>query len=794
MTKRVLFLITVAAATVLLGCGAADLYEAPESPFHIVGTVPLPSANEGVAALGDYAFVAGGQAGLHVIDISEPGAPVLVETINTTKYAESVEVVRTFVGGVLMDVALVVEGTEGITSYDVTDPEAVISFNQGTTAVDGNRICVQEPEDPDDPFIVYLAESWKGVRIFESAPEYPGVLEYNGVFAGTRGYAMGIAVRDSFAYVADDEMGLGVLDVHDRVLGAVQLVSAADTPGNALDVAVDGDYAFVADGVEGLAVFAVDGGAEPVLLAQLDLTGYNRSIIVSRGWALFCAAEGGVHVVDVSDPELPEYAGTVETGYAADLCVTDSGHVLVADRELGLIVLAGPDLTEDTAAPAAVNTLAGEPLNSTSVRLSWTAVGDDGFYGTAAAYELRYAAAAIADEPDWEAASVVTDLPLPAEAGTEQSVDVDGLVQDTDWHFALRVLDDEGRRSPLSNDAVVTTPTGTYLSGASHAPAFGTTATEFVFEVTFVDAEGDTPVQGDVEIDGALQAMTFVSGDPETGALYRLTTTLASGAHAYRFVFDDGLGGAAATDAVDGPPVGLAAFVMGSPVGETGRRYDEPRTEVVLTRLPVAAVHEVTQAEWTALMGANPATFVGDDLPVHNVDWFDALAYCNALSTADGLTPVYVIDEPSVSWDRDANGWRLPTEAEWEYLCRAGTETGLYNGELSETLCNYDATLDAVGWYCGNAVAGPEDVEGKIANTNGLYDMLGNVREWCWDWYGVYGDGPLLDPEGPASGEQRVVRGGSWHYNARDCRSAARGTFYPTSADDFVGVRVVRNQ
>jgi len=85
-------------------------------------------------------------------------------------------------------------------------------------------------------------------------------------------------------------------------------------------------------------------------------------------------------------------------------------------------------------------------------------------------------------------------------------------------------------------------------------------------------------------------------------------------------------------------------------------------------------------------------------------------------------------------------------------------------------------------------------VEQKTANAGGLFDMLGNVREWCWDWYGVYPAGPVLDPEGPTTGEQRVVRGGSWHYYARDCRSAARGTFYPTSADDFVGFRVVRNQ
>ncbi|MBU1072934.1 hypothetical protein KKG45_06785, partial [bacterium] len=322
MTKRDMmrFPVLVAIAALLGGCGAADLYVAPESPFHIVGRVPLPSANEGVAALGQYAYVAGGQAGLHVIDISDPGDPRLIDTINTTKYAGSIELIRTFADQTLLDIALVVEGTEGITTYDVTDPFDVVSFNQGTTAVDGNRIFVEETDDPDEPFVVYLAESWKGVRIFESTPDFPGVLAYNGVFAGTQGYAMGIAAKDGYAYVADDEMGLAVLDVRERVLGAVRLVSWCDSPGNALDVAVDGDYAYVADGTEGIAIYRIDGGETPVKLAQLDLTAYSRSIVVARGYALLCAADGGVHVVDVRDPENPAYAGTVETGYASDLC------------------------------------------------------------------------------------------------------------------------------------------------------------------------------------------------------------------------------------------------------------------------------------------------------------------------------------------------------------------------------------------------------------------------------------------------------------------------------------------
>ncbi|MBD3161782.1 MAG: SUMF1/EgtB/PvdO family nonheme iron enzyme, partial [Candidatus Eisenbacteria bacterium] len=247
-----------------------------------------------------------------------------------------------------------------------------------------------------------------------------------------------------------------------------------------------------------------------------------------------------------------------------------------------------------------------------------------------------------------------------------------------------------------------------------------------------------------------------------------------------------------------GPYVGIV-FTMGSPLEELGRDTDETLHTVVLTREVEFAPHEVTQEEFEGLMGRNPSRHVGPDRPVENVTWFDAVDYCNALSLQEGLTPAYVINGTDVTWDREADGWRLPTEAEWERACRAGTETALFNGDLTwpacvDTLGAPDPVADASAWFCGNAGSSHHAVEGKLANSRGLHDMHGNVWEWCWDWYVAdLGTEVVLDPQGPPGGSQRVIRGGSWYYFARECRSASRAPYWPNSADDIVGFRVVRN-
>jgi formylglycine-generating enzyme required for sulfatase activity len=782
----------LALAALTAGCGKQDLYEPPGSPYEIVGHLRLPSANEGLAVLGRTVYVAGGEAGLHTIDWSDPADPVLLATINTTKFAEDVQVVRTFDGGVMRDIAHVVEGTEGVTSFDVTDPANPIDYNTGTTAVVGRTIFIDQHPDPTEPYEVYLAEDWKGVRIFESVIGDPGILAYNGVFVGTNGNAYGLVVRDGWGYVADNEMGLCVLDLRILELESVTLTSWADTPGNARFVALQDDYAFVADGVEGLAVFRVNEGDTPEKITQYDLSGFSESIALRDGLMALAGNLGGVHFFDVVDPENPVYLGTTSTPNATDVVFSPDGHCLVMDEEAGLFVLAGRGPFSDDTPPAPVTDLVADPTGVDNVDLIWTMPGDDRLQGEASGLEIRRSPDPIVDETGWAAATTVIDLAGFEAPGTRMVANVDGLERDATYHFAARARDDAGQIAPLSDDVAVTTLDQMVVRNASVSPAAGDVDATYTFAIELL---WGLPV--DV-------AQVVIDGEPhdlETtdGRFYTYQTTLEAGIHDHRFQFEAATSPMAVYppdgQEATGPAVGVV-FTMGSPPHEPGREDDEVLHSVLLSYPVIAATHEVTQAEWGEVMpaGSDPSQHVGDDRPVDSVTWYEAVAYCNARSLADGLDPVYTIDGIAVTPDPLADGWRLPTEAEWEYLCRAGTETALAGGDLAELNCRLDPTLDDLGWYCGNAPTGPQPVAQKSANAFGLHDMHGNLREWCWDWYGPVAGDVVTDPTGPGSGVERVCRGGSWYNTAQECRSAAREALPPDSADDTVGFRVVRTR
>ncbi|MBN1164516.1 MAG: SUMF1/EgtB/PvdO family nonheme iron enzyme [Candidatus Krumholzibacteriota bacterium] len=215
-------------------------------------------------------------------------------------------------------------------------------------------------------------------------------------------------------------------------------------------------------------------------------------------------------------------------------------------------------------------------------------------------------------------------------------------------------------------------------------------------------------------------------------------------------------------------------FQMGSPENEDGRDNDERLHTVEISRPFYMSATEVTQAQWKKVMGDNPSRFKGDDLPVESVSWFDAIRFCNRLSEKEGLEPVYQIEGEKVSWRRDRRGYRLPTEAEWEYACRAGTTTRFYTG-------NEEGDLSRAGWYAGNSKNKTHPVGLKEPNAWGIYDMHGNVWEWCWDWYGNYSTSRSKDPSGPDSGSYRLLRGGSRLNPDLFCRSAARNWVRPGS-------------
>ena len=220
-------------------------------------------------------------------------------------------------------------------------------------------------------------------------------------------------------------------------------------------------------------------------------------------------------------------------------------------------------------------------------------------------------------------------------------------------------------------------------------------------------------------------------------------------------------------------------FMMGSPASEKDKDLDEnPQRRVRITKPFYIGKYEVTQLQYGIVMGKNPSHFKGVSNPVEKVSWDDAVEFCKRLSEKEGVT------------------YRLPTEAEWEYACRAGTTTAFCHGvSLSSGQANFDGR-----YPCGGAKNGPyrkktTPVGTFTPNAWGLHDMHGNLWEWCADWYqrDYYSHSTVDDPKGPTSGKERVLRGGSWQYRGWVCRSGNRSKWKPTGRYPNFGFRVARS-
>jgi formylglycine-generating enzyme required for sulfatase activity len=311
---------------------------------------------------------------------------------------------------------------------------------------------------------------------------------------------------------------------------------------------------------------------------------------------------------------------------------------------------------------------------------------------------------------------------------------------------------------------------------------------------------------------------------PDRGDIVEISMTSSAGLH--EATIPDGirveLAGKSTSEStgLDLVLVEAGEFLMGSPANEPNRRPDELQHRVSISRRFYMGAHEVTQFEFKQVMNSKPSAFaiggkskdkvvkvITDRYPVESVTWFDAVEFCNRLSRLDGLEPYYKITEPK----RDVSnlvaatveviggtGYRLPTEAEWEYSCRAGTVTPFHYGtESSTATSNVKALMVAVGYGASpkfKELGRTTRVESFPSNAWGLFDMHGNAAEWCEDWYDptFYKGIPVQDPKGPAEGTHKVMRGGSWLVNDASCRSASRFYHLPREAIYYGGFRVAR--
>lgn len=223
------------------------------------------------------------------------------------------------------------------------------------------------------------------------------------------------------------------------------------------------------------------------------------------------------------------------------------------------------------------------------------------------------------------------------------------------------------------------------------------------------------------------------------------------------------------------------SFLMGS---VNGLQPELPVHKVILTKAYDISKFEITQQVWNAVMGSNPSVYISKEYPTNNIIWMDAIRFCNNYSKLKGIKSYYIISNDTVTIDTTSDGYRLPTEAEWEYSCRAKSVGDFPSG----------GSLGDIAWFDDNSGFMPHFVGNKQPNTFGVYDILGNVWEWCWDWFdeNYYNTSPEKDPTGPKTGTIHVLRGGSFLDGPTYCRTTNRS--YPYSDFKLCGFRIARTK
>ncbi len=411
----------------------------------------------------------------------------------------------------------------------------------------------------------------------------------------------------------------------------------------------------------------------------------------------------------------------------------------------------------------------GESTADTTPTFSWnTVTGAD-------RYEIQ-----IADSPEG-----LNNAAADSVTGTNYTPET-ALTNNTTHYWRVRAVDGKNQEGDWSTAHSLNVAIGA-VSGLSPADGESTADTTPTFSWNTVTGAD----RYEIQIADSPEGLTNAAADSVTGTNYTPETALTNNTTHYWRVRALDSGGQAGSwnDAYSLMlPDGFVYVEGGSfQMGSTGGNPDEKPVHQVTVSTFYMSKYEVTQGEWHEVMRSSPSHFSGDNLPVEQVSWYDAVKYCNALSVQNGLTPVYTINGTSVTADWSANGYRLPTEAEWEYAARGGnaSEGYIYAGGNN---------AGEVAWYLDNSGNETHPVGQKNSNELGLYDMSGNVREWCWDWYGgdYYESSPSSDPRGPASGSYRVNRGGRWGNGAGYLRSAFRYSDSPGISNALLGFRLVR--
>ena len=762
--------------------------------------------------------------GLRVFDISDPSKPVRVASVETSGARDVV------VDG---EYAYIADGYQGVLIYDISDPVEPQLVAQDNTygqtyglAKKGERLYVADGEqgllviDVEDP------ENWREIsrnRFSFSVTDVDGLGPYALAISGAflwvldtddivdgqaalisetqmYGSLQRITVKDGRAYIATLGWDLLIVDLTDLEHPAIESTFRLETEALAADVL--GDIVYVANNMGGMTLVDVSDSQNPQEVSNYDTRGFTSDVHVSLGYAYIGDDDGGLIVTETHCHCAPGYIGS-----RCQYCDTESGYSM---REDGFTCFDDPCLPNPCQEPhetVCSETLLGDAACSCDTE--YLDYGDD---------ECRPADPCSVDDSCTEAhryctgseGFVVCGGCMPGYHDESGSCVLDTYCltttcsrhgECTDLGDSIECACDTGYREPFCD--ACDEEDGWHLSGD------GVTCTRDLCDPDPCSMRGRC-----VPDNGTCVCEVRFTGD------HCESCTDPTQNYPYCYGEED------LTEGYVAIPRGT--FVMGSPYTEPFRYNTDPEIErqhhVTLTRDFELSQYELTQSGFGSVTHWNPSQFTscGGDCPVEDLSWYDMAAYMNLLSIQAGLPTCFAFSDINcddgtfmggdytgcmtsarngiftanvylngISSIYDCQGYRFPTEAEWEYAARAGTVAPFYSGGIEEGVCE-EPNLEDFAWYCGNSINTPHPVGEKAPNPWGLFDILGNVYEWTWDPYVHYLE-DAVDPEGAGGSSNRVVRGGSYSNYSAECRSAARSARHPTQGFyENLGLRPAR--